>query len=242
MKKLIIKEWLKIFIVIFFIAVVFKYSQNIDLYSIPWILLFLYFGYKIYIKFSLDTNFIAIIFASQFFLGLVLLFIIGSFTQRAFPFKDNYVGVYIFKERGTDENGNTVGNRKYLELHNIKFIDESFYGDLIDDESYGTEQFIFWQTGIARGYNGNNIKYYNKERNTLNLISNFFTIGIISFIEAILLAIKYFLIGILAFIFCNIFYRIYEKHKLKTFFVPFTIDIREEKELRAIKNQKSTLN
>lgn len=237
MKKLIIKEWLKIFIVIFFIAVVFKYSQNIDLYSIPWILLFLYFGYKIYIKFSLDTNFIAIVFASQFFLGLILLFIIGSFTERSFPFKDNYFGVYKFIERGTDDNGNTVGEREYLELNKIKKIDEKYYDELNYGESYGTELFIFWQTGIAKGYEGNNIKYYNNDTAALNLLSNFFTIGIISFFETILLAIKYFLVGILAFIFCNIFYRLYEKDKLKTFLIPFTIDIRKEKELGTLKNK-----
>ena len=221
--NILIKEWTKILGLIFVIAVIFNYwiNLNLDLYSLPWFLLFCAISILSYRRLRLNTNFFAIVFIPLFTIGLLIALILDSNTEKTFPFSPQYFGVYNFTEKGTDDNGITVGQKNCLKVYDISELN---YITQNLNESEGIDFFIFWQTAVANDYNAEKIKYFEKNNNYLNKALQFLTIGISSFFEKVLLSLKYFIVGIISFLIFTFFYKILNKYKLSTLLIPITID------------------
>ena len=213
-----LKEWFTILIITSFIAIVFASLPFINFYALPWLLLFLFLSYRVYLKLNISHENLYKIFLLVIFGGLLFLFLSSIIFRNQNLISKNYVGVYGFEERGENDYGQTVGelthlmitNKTNLDIQKLEKLDNKY-------DNIGKEEFLFWQTGVTQGYEPLNIKFYDRNSKILN----YFSFGLISFIEIVVLSIEYFIYGFLGFLIWQFSYRL---KNLKKILTPITMD------------------
>lgn len=239
MKNEIAKEWFKIILTFFLIPVIlrcYQFLENINRYTIIWIVILCWISF-VFFKQKVNQIFLTNL-LKRFYMGWVIIFfaciVVYEITETSFflhesehyPFRPQYVGYYEFIDTGEDENGNTVGKKIPKSLYEINFTKD--HNNQYENGTYEKEDFIFWQTGVSRGYDAKEIKYYNKGTSFPTQIENYLTIGLMSFLEIVLMSLKYFFISIFIFIFFSIINKIYLREKIRGFYIPITIDKNKE--------------
>lgn len=221
-------KWFDIIILFFFTSAILQFFSFINLYSFIWILIFVFIGFLYYKLRKIKLNTIYGVIAFTFF-SLFNPLTYFNITGDFLIFKERYVGVEFNTSDETTTNSQDqevyVKPFKKVGLYDIK---NKRLNEIIEDlynlnEVVITHEYIFWQTGFSEGFTPVNNKFFNENKNSLDLLENFMTIGPVVVLERVLVSIKFMLINFISFFIVHLYIR-----KFKTKNISYKIPVTED--------------